>query len=194
MRSDTLKKKIIAMPLGSRKNIYKCGNGVKIFIKKPEKIPTQLKQSDRYDPKKNFQIGLNKKDLPEFLPNHLRILIDLYLKNKEDSERAEKLFDAIEKIYEGHDPSRLKKEMNKLKFEEKIEENFTILCLAQLHMIEQDINYDFGKVKPPRAYLMGYIRMIRLEAEEIDKILWSSTRHPPRVKYRSKECLKPESN
>jgi len=50
-------------------------------------------------------------------------------------------------------------------------------------MSEQDINYTHGKVQPPRAFLMGYLRFIKTQEQNIDKILWSSTRHPPRIEF-----------
>jgi len=49
---------------------------------------------------------------------------------------------------------------------------------------EQDINYTHGKIQPPRSFLMGYIRFIKTKQENIDKILWSSIRHPPRNEFR----------
>jgi hypothetical protein len=185
-----LKQAIIEMHLGERKTIYEIDKNISIFVNKPLTVPTKLKNSKRYDPRLNFQIGLSKKGQDEFLPNHLRILIDLYLKRLENKDNAEKLFDMIEDIYEGADPLKYKDVLNAFKFTLEIENAFTILCLAQLFMLEQDINYGFGKVQPPRAYLMGYIRMIRLGAEEFDKLLWSSTRHPPRTDFRNKDCLK----
>ena len=178
------------MELGERKTIYKIDENTEVFVNKPLKVTAHLKQSKRYDPKKNFQIGLNKKGQKEFLPNHLRIMIDLQLKKDEDPKKAEILFDAIEKIFEGEDPEKYREKLNKIKFEKGFENSFADLCLSQLFFLEQDINYDFGKVQPPRVYLMGYIRMIRLDVQEIDKLLWGSTRHPPRMEFRSKDCLK----
>lgn len=184
-----LKQVIVDMKLGERKIVYEIDKNLNIFVNKPLKVPTKLKNSARYNVHTNFQIGLSKKGQDEFLPNHLRILIDLYFKRIENPVTAEKLFDFIEDIYEGADPMKYKDLVTNFKFELEMEYSLTILCLAQLFMLEQDINYNFGKVQPPRAYLMGYIRMIRLDAEEFDKLLWSSTRHPPRTEFRTKDCL-----
>lgn len=180
-----LRARILNMSLGKREDIYFPAKDVVVFVHKPLKVPAQLKNSKKYDPRKNFQIGLTKTGYKEFLPNHLRILMDLNLKNEEDSKKARVLFDAIEAVYEGEDPMKFEKQLKGLVFSRQIETSFTDLCLAQLFMLEQDINYHFGNVQPPRAYLMGYIRMVQLKAEEIDKLLWSSTRHPPRVIYRT---------
>ena len=186
MDFDSLKAKIINLELGRREDIYFPTKDVVVFVNKPLKVPTRLKNSKRYDPKKNFQIGLTKAGHKEFLPNHLRILMDLNLKNEEDSKKAHVLFDAIEAVYDGDDPLKFEKQLKSVNFDRQIETAFTDLCLAQLFMLEQDINYHFGKIQPPRAYLMGYIRMVLLKAEEIDKLLWSSTRHPPRIIYRTR--------
>ncbi len=181
----SLKEKILGIEIGQRQDIYPTAKDVIVFVNKPLKVPTKLKQSKRYDAKKNFQIGLAKGGQKEFLPNHLRILMDLNFKNAEDKKKAQILFDAIEAVYDGEDPLKFEKQLQALHFDREIETAFTDLCRAQLFMLEQDINYHFGNVQPPRAYLMGYIRMVQVNAEEIDKLLWSSTRHPPRTLYRN---------
>ncbi len=190
MNYESLKKLILDMKLGERRTIYKIDEDTEIFTNKPVKVPTTLKRSKKYDPKKNFQIGLKKAGQNEFLPNHLRIMIDLHFKKDDDPEKAEALFNAIEDIYKGEDPAKYRAELSILKFSKEIENSFTDLCLAQLFMLEQDINYDFGKIQPPASYLMGYIRMIRSGVGEIDKLLWSSTRHPPKKEFRENTRLK----
>lgn len=185
MDFNLLKARIINLELGKREDIYFPAKDVVVFVNKPLKVPTQLKNSKRYDPQQNFQIGIAKAGYNEFLPNHLRILMDLNLKNQEDSKKAEILFDAIQAVYDGEDPQKFEKQLKSLHFDRQIEASYTDLCLTQLFMLEQDVNYTFGKIQPPRSYLMGYIRMVQLKAEEIDKLLWSSTRHPPRIIYRT---------
>ena len=184
MRYDALKQEILDLPLGKRIIVYKIDENTEIFVHKPEKVPTKLKQGKRYDANKNFQIGLKKTGNKEFLPNHLRILLDLDLKRKENKKDFEIVFDALEKIYAGEDPLDFKDILTGLTFQKEIENAMTDVCLTQLFMLEQDINYHFGKIQPPRSYLMGYIRMINAGIEEIDKLLWSSTRHPPRKEFR----------
>lgn len=191
MDYESLKNRILQMKLGATEIIYSLGQ-IDVFVHKPTKVKTQLKQSARYDPKRNFQIGLIKPNQKSFLPNHLRILMDLDLKKREDPKKAKLLFDAIENIYNGEDPMKYLKTLSALRFDREIENSFVDLCLSQLFFIEQDLNYTFGKVLPPRDYLMGYIRMVRLGVEEIDKLLWGSTRHPPRIEFRSKDCLNKE--
>lgn len=194
MKYEELKRIILDVKLGERKTIYQLNSDTDLFIVKPTSVPTKLKNSSKYDPLKNFQIGLSKKGKKEFLPNHLRIMIDLEFKKQEDKEKAEFLFDVIESVYDGADPLDYIIKINSLSLNERFENSLTIICLAQLFFLEQDINYDFGKVQPPRSYLMGYIRMIRLNIDEIDKLLWNSTRHPPRIEFRSKKCLEKINN
>jgi len=181
---NALKKRIIAMKIGKSKLVYRSDDGTKIKVTKPSKVTAQLKNSKRYDPERNFQISFVKKGKKEFLPNHIRLLMDLYLKRDESPRKAKALFDAIEEIYNGKNPKNYRAKLKQVRFKRQIETPFTNLCMAQLFMLEQDINYSFGKVQPPRAYLMGYIRMIQQDAEEIDKLIWSSTRHPPRKGFR----------
>ncbi len=180
---ETLKKRILAMKLGQRATIYVSGGGTKINVLKPANVPSNLKNSKKYNPKKNFRILLLKKGKSEFAPNHMRFMIDLDLKRRENPQKTKVLFSAIEDIYNGADPLKYRTKLSH-HFDGEIETSFTDLCLSQLFMLEQDINYNFGKIKPPKAYMMGYIRMIRTGEYEIDKLLWSSLRNPPSKKFR----------
>jgi hypothetical protein len=179
---ETLRKRILAMKLGQKATIYVSGDGTRINVLKPAKVSTNLKNSAKYNPKKNFRILLLKKGKDEFAPNHMRFMIDLDLKRRENPKKASILFNAIEAIYNGADPVKYKSKLFH-RFDGEIETSFTDLCLSQLFMLEQDINYDFGKIQPPKAYMMGYIRMVRTGEFEIDKLLWSSLRNPPPKKF-----------
>ena len=147
----------------------------------------------KYNPKKNFRILLAKNGQKVFAPNHMRLAIDLDLKRRENPVEAEKLFEAIEHIYSGADPLLFKSKITQ-KFKGELETSFTDLCLAQLFMLEQEINYTFGNVQPPRAYIMGYIRMIRTGKYEIDKLLWAGIRNPPPKKFQQKQVDSSEIN
>jgi hypothetical protein len=184
MKYERAKEVVVSSPIGKKATCYAPVENVRIFILKPGMVPKNLKNKSKYDPNKNVQIWIARLGEKEFMPNHLRILMDLFIKRQQDPKKAKKLFDAMESVYKGGDPEDFKEELVSLKFNDELENSFTDLCLAQLFMIEQDVNYIFGKVNPPRAYLMGYIRMIMRGAEEIDKLLWSSIRHPPRMEFR----------
>lgn len=181
MNYENLRSLISSSKKDKKEVVYELPNEINLYILK--KMPSKkLKRKELYK-ETNFVISLSKPNQKEFNPNHLRLLIDLYMKKKSNPERAESLFDALEEVYNGEDPLKFKDTLLPLKFDWELENALTILCLTQLFMVEQDINYSKGKVQPPRAYLMGYIRMIRENAEEIDKLLWSSTAHPPRIAW-----------
>ena len=185
MNFEVAKEKIEKLAIGSSETIYKFDDGIELYVHRPEKLGRSLKRE--YALHKNFQIFMKKPKEKEFKPNHLRILINLHLKKISDPKKADILFDILEKIYHGDDPLLYKKDLEILDFRMSLDSALVDVCLAQLFMCEQEICYTDGKVKPPRAYLMGYIRMVRHRAEEIDKLLWSSTRHPPRKIYRTSQ-------
>lgn len=56
----SLREKILGIAIGQRENVYSTAKDVIVFVNKPLKVPTKLKQSKRYDAQKNFQIGLAK--------------------------------------------------------------------------------------------------------------------------------------
>jgi len=181
MKYKQLLKEIKELKIGKRKEVYKEA-GDKIIIFRPPKLGRSLK-SKVYDIKKNFQIILKKPSEKEFLPNHLRVLIDVNHKIKSGGTNAEKFFKMVEEIYSGEDPLKFKGQLNKLRLPEELDSSIITLCLIQMFMAEQDINYTHGKVQPPRAFLMGYLRFIKTKQQNIDKILWSSTRHPPKQEF-----------
>lgn len=179
-----MKELIMDIKIGESKAVYSFSNGITLYVHRPEKVGRSVK--GKYSVEKNFQIVMKEPNKKDFLPNHLRVLLDLHLKNKSNPDSAKLIFDVIEKIYDGEDPLNYEKDLKKIKFDMYLDSALVNVCLTQLFMIEQEINYTHGRVKPPRAYIMGYIRMIRTAEFEIDKLLWSSTRHPPRMEFREK--------
>lgn len=183
MDFKTAKEKIEKLGMGKSETMYKFDNGVELYVHRPEKLGRSLKRE--YAIHKNFQIFMKKPGEEDFKPNHLRILINLHLKKISDSEKAELIFDILEKVYNGEDPLLYKDKLTSLNFKMSLDPTLVDVCLAQLFMCEQEICYTDGKVKPPRAYLMGYIRLVRSGKVEIDKLLWNSIRHPPPIIFRS---------
>mgnify|MGYP001590659231 FL=1 len=176
---DTINK----LKIGESKNIYRVDN-TDLWIHRPEKLGSSLKNKEKYDVKTNFQIFMRGEDGIAFKPNHLRILLDLHLKLISNPDDAEQLFLILEKIYNGEDPIKFKEKLLKMSFKMQLDTSLINVCCAQLFMSEQDVNYTKGKIQPPRAYLMGYIRLIKTKQENIDKVLWNSIRHPPRIEFR----------
>jgi len=189
MKYLQLLKEIEKLSIGERKELY-SEQGDKIMIFRPEKLGRSLKNKN-YEVSKNFQIILKKPNEKEFLPNHLRVLIEVNHRIKKNKKNSERFFEIIEEIYNGEDPLKFKKELEQLGLEGEFDSSIITLCLIQLFMAEQDINYTHGKVQPPRAFLMGYLRFIKTQEQNIDKILWSSTRHPPRQEF-WKENVSPQ--
>lgn len=181
MKYQQILDEINSLKVGERKEVY-SQEGDKVIIFRPKTLGRTLKKKD-YDPSKNFQIILKKSNEKEFLPNHLRILIEVNHKIRGDDKKAEEFFNIIEKIYSGEDPLAFEEQLKKLGLNDELDSSIITLCLIQLFMAEQDINYTTGKVQPPRAFLMGYLRFIKSKEQNIDKILWSSTRHPPRIEF-----------
>jgi len=181
MKYQQLLKEIGQLPIRGRIEIY-SEEGNKIFIFRPEKLGRSLKSKD-YDINKNFQIILKKPNEKEFLPNHLRVMIEVNHRTAKDKDNSRRFFEMIEEIYNGEDPLKFKAELKKLIVESEFDLPIITLCLIQLFMAEQDINYTNGKVQPPRAFLMGWLRFIKTQEQNIDKILWSSTRHPPKQEF-----------
>jgi hypothetical protein len=185
MRMEKLKDVVYKLDLEERKTIYSMKDGTEIFVYRPKKPSSTLKHSD-YEPSKNFQIFLHFPDKKEFRPNHLRLLLDLYLKRESDKTKSNIHFNSLEDIYLGEDPLSFKDEIENLEFRMQLDNAMLNLCYGQLFMVEQDINWAERKTecKPPRSYLMGYIRMIHSGGKEIDRLLWSATRNPPPKRLR----------
>ena len=183
MKYNDLLEIIKNLKIGESEELYKTDDS-KIWIMRPEKLGRSLKNKEKYDIKRNFQIFMKKGEEREFRPNHLRILIDLHLKLISNLEDSKIVFSSLEKIYSGGDPLEFKNELNGLKFKMQLDSALTNVCCSQLFMAEQDINYTHGKIIPPRSFLMGYIRFVKSGQENIDKILWNSIRHPPKKEFR----------
>ena len=150
----------------------------------------------------DFAVGLKFPDRDEFYPTHVRLLFDLYLKQLSNPKGAEKVFNALEQVFEGRDPDVFVPELETLTFPMSLDDSAVTVHYAQLLMIEQDFNRvpkrefekheEFYKKKrkkpswhdPPRKYLMGFIRWIASGEEEIDKIITQAVSDwPPPKKF-----------
>jgi len=166
--------------------IYTSKNGVKVTVTKTQKFSAD-----------DFAVGLIIPGRKEFYPTHIRLLFDLYLKRLRNPEGAKKLFLALEKVYDGEDPDKFIPELEKIEFPMQLDEASVNLYVAQLLMIEQDFNFSPGakpgisgkiprvsKYKPPREFLMRFIRWVASGDDEIDKIIFLAvTRKPAPEKY-----------
>jgi len=100
----------------------------KIIIFRPEKLGRSLK-SKNYEISKNFQIILKKPSEEEFLPNHLRVLIEVNHRIKKGGRGSERFFEMIEEVYNGEDPLKFNEELKQLDLEGEFDSSIITLCL-----------------------------------------------------------------
>ena len=184
MKLSELIELVKELPIGSEEVIYNLNN-IKFILKRPEKPGRNLKRE--YAAERNIQIWIQE-NAHEFMPNHLRILLDLEFKLRFYPEYKEELMIAFDRLYYGDDPDKISSEFNHLKFREELRDLKYDLYLTQLFFAEQEIGYHFNsKFNPKYLYLQGWIRCVFSREMEIDKLLWSATRNPPPVKFTKKD-------
>ena len=172
------------LPVGSEEDIYSLNN-THFVLRRPEKQGRNIKRE--YDPKKNLQIWV-REERYKFMPNHLRILLDLEFKLLFYPEYKKDLMIAFDKLYYGEDPDAIYEDFKHLKFRKELRDLRYDLYLAQLFFAEQAVSYHFqSKFDPKYLYLQGWIRCVLARDLEIDKVLWSATRNPPPVRYTKKD-------
>lgn len=163
---------------GERVEVYQGADGTIVSATRTDKICPH-----------DFKVGLAIPGREEFYPTHIRLLFDLYLKRLSNEEGAMELFRAIEKIYDGDDPEELAPALLGLDFPMQLDRCDVNLYYTQLLMVEQEFNYGAegckdGKVKPPREFLMRFIRWVASGDSEIDRVVFSAVRNlPPPKKY-----------
>ena len=172
------------LPVGSEKTIYK-ENDIDFILRRPEKQGRTLKRE--YNVERNLQIWIREGN-HEFMPNHLRILLDLEFKLRFYPEYKKHLMTAFDRLYYGEDPDSIAEDFKHLKFRKELRDLKYDLYLAQLFFAEQEVGYHFkAKVNPKYLYLQGWIRCVLSREMEIDKVLWSATRNPPPAKFTKKD-------
>jgi len=166
------------LQLGERRIIYTS----------PHNVQVTATQTGKFSPH-DFAVGLVIPGRPEFYPTHVRLLFDYYLKRLSDLKQAQKLFKAVERVYEGYDPEKLVQDVSTLNFTMQLDEAIVNLVYTQLLMIEQDFNFGpegsrKSKYDPPRGFLMSFIRWVASEEDEIDKIITAAVRnYPPPARF-----------
>jgi len=145
---------LMGMELNERKLIYTSQKGVKIFAIRTDKICPH-----------DFAVALLVPGKREFRPTHIRLLFDLYLKKSSNNKDFDELFKIIENVYGGEDPEKYLKKLWHLTFPMKLDDPDVNVYCTQLLMIEQEFNYGEGgckkgKIKPPREFLMRFIRWV----------------------------------
>jgi|SRR3989344_5922398 len=180
MNKEGMFKLIKKLPFDKKESIYKEGK-TEIFLFRPSKLK---KRFQNYNKEKNFQLILNDGDR-EFIPNHLRVFIDLNLRIRSRPELKKKLLLAFDNIFYGEDPEEELKELSKEKFEHFLNPLIAIGYCAQIFLIEQEYNYNKeSKFDPLTLFLQGWIRQFIDSLTEIDNLCMSvCNRQPPKAKY-----------
>ncbi len=175
------------LPFDTKKEIYKEDN-TKLFILRPSKLPARFKN---YDPKKNFQLWLNDGHR-DFIPNHLRVLIDLNLRVRCRPDLKKQLLLAFDNIFYGKDPEEELKELSKEHFEHFLNPLMIIGYSAQIFLIEQEIAYNKeSHFEPLTLFFQGWVREFIDNPKEIDNLCMSvCNRQPPLTKYTFRENKK----
>ncbi len=178
MLLSELTAKIISLDFDVEMEIYNNGIQRLLAIR-----PSELYKD--YDINKNFQILLDNGTGNVFKPNHLRLLLDLYLCVKEHPQAKEKISRAFDNIFLGMEPICAVDELLKIDFPLSEDPIDILAYMAQLFIVEQNVGYgDKSKYNPPALYIQGWIRTFINSDKELDKIIRNiALNQPPAVAY-----------
>lgn len=187
MNKENMFKLIKELPFDKKVVVYKEGN-VELFLLRPSKVKKRFQD---YDKKKNLQLWLND-SYREFIPNHLRVFIDLNLRIRSRPDLKKRLLLAFDNIYYGKDPEEELKELSKEDFEHFLNPLIAIGYCAQIFVIEQEWAYNkVSKYEPPSLFFQGWIREFIDNPKEIDNLCMSvCNRQSPLTNYTNKENKK----
>jgi hypothetical protein len=161
----------------------------RIIYTSPKGVQVTATQTGKFSPH-DFAVGLVIPGRLEFYPTHVRLLFDYYLKRLSEPQKAQKLFEAVERVYEGDALEELVQDVGALAFPMQLDEAIVNLVYTQLLMIEQDFNFGpegtkRSKYDPPRGFLMSFIRWVVAGEDEIDKIITNAVRNwPPPTRFK----------
>lgn len=132
----------------------------------------------------DYAVGLVIPGRPEFYPTHVRLLFDLYIKRVSNESDAHVVFCALERVFDGDDPTMLVADVGPCNFPMQLDDAEVNLYYTQLLMIEQDFNYGpaaprTSRLDPPREFLMRFIRWVASREDEIDRIITGAVRNYP---------------
>lgn len=181
MTYSDMKETVLRLPFDTMNIIYNNSEQA-ILLYRPSTLSKRFKD---YDVNTNFQIFLKIGTDKPFRPNHLRLLIDLKLRVRENPQAKKELLSSFDKIFYGADPLEAIKPLNHIFFTQYINPIDITAVLAQLFIIEQNIGYGIKSTfDPPALYIQGWIRTFIASGQEIDQIVYRICRNtPPAVKY-----------
>jgi hypothetical protein len=156
-----------------------------VYIYRPSSLSARFKD---YDVNKNFQIWISS-DGRNFRPNHLRIMVDLYLRTRFQPSSKNNLLISFDNIFYGACPDNELSKYKDTEFEHSLNPLKITAYLHQLFIIEQDYCYTKkSNYEPPTLFYQGWIRQFMDSPKEIDNLCMSvCNRQPPAAKYTSRE-------
>ena len=179
MEMSKLARELQSLKENEHKEIYESRQKVKVTV-------THTGKFSKHD----YAVGLIIPGHEEFYPTHIRLLIDLYIKRESNKNEFITLYKALENVYESADPSKFIEELSVLSFPMFLDEPEVNLYVAQLLMIEQDLNFGpdgerKSKMNPPREYLMRFLRWVSSGDTQIDRIIFAAAgrKYPAPNKY-----------
>lgn len=168
------------LPYDTNKTILNA-NGIEISIYRPSALPTRFV---KYDPAKNFQIWFQEGER-KFKPNHLRAMIDLYLRSRSRPDLKKQLLIAFDSIFYGEDPEAAIEQLKDESFPHSLNPLLVIATFCQLFIAEQDYGYPGeSKYEPKTLFFQGWIRQIIADNKEIDNAVMSiASGQPPSLNF-----------
>ena len=172
------------------KHIIAERDGVTLFVVRPSKPNRALKH--KYDPYRNIQIWMKEGGLPEFRPNHLRVLIDLNFRTRANPEATRSFLKAFDEIHGGRDPQQAIMDLPDEDGSFNLSPLWVTALLAQMFYAEQRLYYPReSKFDPPSLFLHGWVRAFINHHKALDIMCMSVARYqPPPAKYTRKENRK----
>ncbi|MFT4243838.1 MAG: hypothetical protein ACMXYB_00085 [Candidatus Woesearchaeota archaeon] len=186
MEYNTLLDEVKKLKFDLKKTIY-SKDDVEIYLIRPTKVKGNFKN---YDINKNFQVFLKTKNR-EFRPNHLRVIMDLYLRSLSRPDLKEEILELVDLIFYKKEFSNLLEKLKQETFNNYLNKNLDVtIYLLTLFVIEQDYNY-FGKsfYKPKSTFLIGWVRQVLCDnSRDLDNYIMSiCNNQPPKTKFTEKD-------
>src|SRR5690606_17593006 len=138
-----------------------------IYVLRPSELK---KRFEKYDRTKNFQIWLRTEGR-QFRPNHLRVMIDLFLRTRSRPDLKRQIAKTFDDIFYGADVGDSVAALLNEKFEHFLNSVAITAHLSQLFIIEQIMGYHKpSKYSPASLFYQGWIRQIIDSDKEIDNL------------------------
>lgn len=163
--------------------MYTSSDGTSFSLVRPLEKQTGLKQD--YSVEENLQIWAREPGRDPFMPNHLRIFLDIELQRRFQVTPLEEMGLVFDEVFYGADPVEVLDRHPPRKVPSHLRPLDYDLFLAQLFLAEQAGYPGKSAFDPKQLYLQGWIRCTISPDREIDHILWAAVRGGPPAAYSS---------